>query len=218
MCFSEEASIRSLLAGLIGSGLCISLGTISDKTIGYFLGFVSLMQGIDYLLWRHQKCDMYNRIISVLGMVLNHLQPFVLGLVVLMLNPKNKYNKTIMTLMIIYLIVIIPYSYQFIKMKGTCTLKSENHDHLIWKWNNMPFAQIRYFTFLVVMTSIFILGLPNKMAGLGFALTGLFMYSSSLVVYPREVAGALWCYYTAYIPITYYVLRKLIPFSTELVK
>ena len=218
MCFSEEASIRSLLAGLIGSGLCISLGTISDKTIGYFLGFVSLMQGIDYLLWRHQKCDMYNRIISVLGMVLNHLQPFVLGLVVLMLNPKNKYNKTIMTLMIIYLIVIIPYSYQFIKMKGTCTLKSENHDHLIWKWNNMPFARVRYFTFLVVMTSIFILGLPNKMAGLGFALTGLFMYSSSLVVYPREVAGALWCYYTAYIPITYYVLRKLIPFSTELVE
>jgi hypothetical protein len=218
MCFSEEASIRSLLAGLIGSGLCISLGTISDKTIGYFLGFVSLMQGIDYLLWRHQKCDMYNRIISVLGMVLNHLQPFVLGLVVLMLNPKNKYNKTIMTLMILYLIVIIPYSYQFIKMKGTCTLKSENHDHLIWKWNNLPFSRIRYFTFLVVMTSIFILGLPNKMAGLGFALTGLFMYSSSLVVYPREVAGALWCYYTAYIPITYYVLRKLIPFSTELVK
>ena len=218
MCFSEEASIRSLIAGLIGSGLSISLGTISDKIIGYFLGFVSLMQGIDYLLWRHQKCDTYNRVISVLGMVLNHLQPFVLGIVVLMLSPKNKYNKTIMALMVFYLIVIIPYSYQFIKMKGTCTLKGENHDHLIWKWNNMPFARVRYFTFLVVMSSIFILGNPNKMAGLGFALCGLFMYSSSLVVYPREVAGALWCYYTAYIPITYYVLRKLIPFSTELVK
>ena len=218
MCFSEQASIRSLIAGLIGSGLSISLGTTSDKIIGYFLGFVSLMQGIDYLLWRHQKCDTYNRVISVLGMVLNHLQPFVLGIVVLMLSPKNKYNKTIMTLMVLYLIVIIPYSYQFIKMKGTCTLKGENHDHLIWKWNNMPFARVRYFTFLVVMSSIFILGNPNKMAGLGFALCGLFMYSSSLVVYPREVAGALWCYYTAYIPISYYVLRKLIPFSTELVK
>ena len=128
MCFSEQASIRSLLAGLIGSGLCVSLGTVSDKIVGYFLGFVSLMQGIDYLLWRHQKCDMYNRVISVLGMILNHLQPFVLGIVVLLLNPKNQYNKTIMSLMIIYLIVIVPYSYQFIKMKGSCTLKGENHD------------------------------------------------------------------------------------------
>ena len=218
MCFSEQASIRSLLAGLIGSGLCVSLGSVSDKIVGYFLGFVSLMQGIDYLLWRHQKCDMYNRVISVLGMILNHLQPFVLGLVVLLLNPKNPYNKTILTLMIIYLIVIVPYSYQFIKMKGTCTLKGENHDHLIWKWNSLPFARVRYFTFLVVMSAIFILGTPNKMVGTAFALCGIFMYSTSLIVYPREVAGALWCYYTAYIPITYYVLRKLIPFSHDLVK
>lgn len=218
MCFSEEASIRSLLAGLIGSGLCVSLGTVSDKIIGYFLGFVSLMQGIDYLLWRHQKCDMYNRVISVLGMILNHLQPFILGIVVLLLNPKNKYNKTIMTLMIIYLIVIVPYSYQFIKMKGSCTLKGENHDHLIWNWNRLPFASVRYFTFLVVMSAIFILGTPNKMAGIAFAMCGIVMYSTSLIVYPKEVAGALWCYYTAYIPITYYLLRKLIPFSTELVK
>ena len=218
MCFSEQASIRSLLAGLIGSGLCVSLGSVSDKIIGYFLGFVSLMQGIDYLLWRHQKCDMYNRVISVLGMILNHLQPFVLGIVVLLLNPKNEYNKTIMSLMIIYLIVIIPYSYQFIKMKGTCTLKGENHDHLIWNWNRLPFARVRYFTFLVVMSAIFILGTPNKMAGSAFAMCGLVMYSTSLIVYPKEVAGALWCYYTAYIPITYYVLRKLIPFSKDLVK
>lgn len=218
MCFSKDASIRSLLAGLIGSGLCVSLGSVTDKIVGYFLGFVSLMQGIDYLLWSHQKCDTYNRIISILGMVLNHLQPFMLGIVVLLLNPKNKYNKTILSLMIIYLIVIIPYSYQFIKTRGSCTLKGKNHDHLIWKWNGLPFARIRYFTFLVIMSAIFILGTPNKIAGISFALCGIFMYSTSLIFYPKEVAGALWCYYTAYIPITYYVLRKLIPFSKEFVK
>lgn len=218
MCFSADASLRSLFAGLIGSSLCISLGLNADKIIGYFLGFVSLMQGIDYLLWTHQKCDNYNRMISILGMILNHLQPFVLGLVVLFLNPKNEYFKTIITLMIIYLIVIIPYSYQFIKMRGACTIKGENHDHLIWKWNSLDFAQIRYFTFLVVMSSIFILGAKNKTMGVLFALCGIIMYSSSLVIYPKEVAGALWCYYTAFIPIVYFSLRKLIPFSSEFVK
>lgn len=218
MCFSPEASIRSLAAGLLGSLLCISLGTISDKIVGYFLGFVSLMQGIEYLLWKHQKCDMYNRIISILGMVLNHLQPFVLGVIVLLLNSKTKHYKSIVVLMIVYLIVIVPYSYQFIKLKGSCTIKGENHDHLIWKWNGMKFAQFRYFTFLFVMSAILVLGIPNRILGVLTALCGIVMYASSLIIYPREVAGALWCYYTAYLPILYYLVRKLIPFSNELVK
>ena len=218
MCFSEKASLRSLIVGLSGSILCVSLGANADKIIGYFLGFVSLMQGIDYLLWRHQKCDNYNRIVSVLGMVLNHLQPFVLGIVVLILNPKNEYFNTILSLMVVYLIVIIPYSYQFIKMRGTCTIKGENHDHLVWKWNSLEFSQIRYFTFLSVMTCLFVLGAKNKSVGLLFALTGIGMYTSSLIFYPKEVAGALWCYYTAFVPIVYVTLRKLIPNSTELVK
>ena len=215
MCFSPEASIRSLISGLFGSLLCISLGSVTDKIVGYFLGFVSLMQGIEYLLWKHQKCDNYNRIVSVLGMILNHLQPFILGVVVLLLNPKTTNYNIIVGLMILYLIVIIPYSYQFIKMKGTCTLKGENHEHLIWKWNNMDFAKIRYATFLFVLSAIFVLGVPNKIMGVLFALCGILMYASSLIVYPREVAGALWCYYTAFIPIFYFLFRKLIPFFSN---
>ena len=215
MCFSPEASIRSLISGLFGSLLCISLGSVTDKIVGYFLGFVSLMQGIEYLLWKHQKCDNYNRIVSVLGMILNHLQPFILGVVVLLLNPKTTNYNIIVGLMILYLIVIIPYSYQFIKMKGTCTLKGENHEHLIWKWNNMDFAKIRYATFLFVLSAIFVLGVPNKIMGVLFALCGILMYVSSLIVYPREVAGALWCYYTAFIPIFYFLFRKLIPFFSN---
>lgn len=217
MCFSAEASIRSLITGLLGSVLCVSLGQIPDKIIGYFLGFVSLMQGIDYLLWTHQKCDLYNRVITILGMLLNHLQPFVIGVVVLAVNPHNKDNNLIKLLMLIYLIVIIPYSYTFIQMKGGCSLKGENHKHIVWQWNKLPFTQIRYFTFLSTMTAILILGTPNKALGIVFAVSGLFMYITSLIVYPKEVAGALWCYYTAYVPIVYYLVRKLIPFSTELV-
>ena len=94
MCFSSEASIRSLTAGLLGSFLCVSLGTATDKIMGYFLGFVSLMQGIEYLLWKHQTCNHYNRAISILGMVLNHLRPVILGIVVLLLNPKTQKPKT----------------------------------------------------------------------------------------------------------------------------
>jgi hypothetical protein len=200
MCFSAEASIRSLLAGLTGSLLCISLGTTTDKIVGFFLGFVSLMQGIEYLLWRHQKCDNYNRFISVLGMVLNHLQPFILGLIVLLLNPKTANYRKIVTLMVFYLIVFIPYSYQFLKMKGTmCTIKGETNK------DEHDYSQFCYTVFLFVMCAIFILGIPNKSTGLRFAAVATITYTTSLIFYPREVAGALWCYYTAYIPFIYYL-------------
>ena len=73
MCFSKNASIVSFTIGIVGSILCITLGTATDKIVGYFLGYVSLMQGIEYLLWSHQICDNYNRVVSIIGMLLNNL-------------------------------------------------------------------------------------------------------------------------------------------------
>ena len=37
------------------------------------------MQGIEFLLWKHPVCDDYHKAVSVAGMILNHLQPVVLG-------------------------------------------------------------------------------------------------------------------------------------------
>ena len=36
MCFSKNASIASFSIGIVGAILCISLGTITDKIVGYF--------------------------------------------------------------------------------------------------------------------------------------------------------------------------------------
>lgn len=219
MCFSEESSIRSLSAGLFGAALCIFfLGSTTDKIVGLFLGFVSLMQGIEYLLWRHQKCDNYNRTISILGMVLNHLQPFVLGLVVLLVNKNLKNLQLIVGLMIIYAITIIPYSYNYIKMNGSCTLKSENNEHLYWKWNNLKYSKFVYLMFLIVITCILIFGIPNQRAGIIFAIVGVVMYSTSLLVYSDGVAGALWCYYTSFLPLIYFIIRIGFPATNKFMK
>lgn len=209
MCFSPEASIQSFTVGLIGAFLCVSLGSITDKIIGYFLGFVSLMQGVEYLLWKHQTCDDINRTLSILGMVLNHAQPLVLGFLILMLNPKVNYVKTIMTLMIIYSLVIIPYSMTYVREKK-CTLKSQEHGHLVWEWNNMKHARIRYFTFICVLCLIFILGMPNMIFGIIAALGTVISYMTSKIIYPSDVVGALWCYYVAFLPFLYFILRVIL--------
>lgn len=213
MCYSEKSSILSFSFGIIGSLLCVSLGSVADKIIGFFMFFVSFMQGIEYLLWRHQICDNYNKMISILGMMLNHLQPVVLGLLVILFNPKLSQLKLrwIYSFMAIYLLVIIPYSIQFLQDSNSlCTIKNKETTHLLWNWNNMKYHTFVYTVFLITFCALFLLGLPKLENGIRTSLVAVITYSTSLYFYPQKYNGAIWCYYVVFIPAIYYLLRKII--------
>jgi len=154
MCFSAEVSIITFLIGIVGAFLCIQLNTKVDKIIGYFYGFVALMQLIEYLLWMHQKCDNYNKFLSITGMLLNHLQPIVLGLLVLYFNKNNKNKWIIYLILSIYTIIIVPYSLQFIQSGDfDCTLKDDKQNsHLIWNWNGMNMSD---FVYIIIFRKMF---------------------------------------------------------------
>lgn len=215
MCYSKNASILSFTFGVVGSLLCVSLGTITDKIIGFFMLFVSLMQGIEFLLWKHQICDNYNKFISLLGMVLNHLQPIVLGLLVLLVNSKLSQIKQrwIHLFMGFYLIFIIPYSLQFLKdPRLYCTIKKDETAHLLWNWNNMKYHTFVYTVFLITFCALFLLGLPKLQYGIYASLVAVFTYCTSLYFYPQKYTGAIWCYYVVFLPVIYYLLRKSMVF------
>jgi hypothetical protein len=208
MCFSADVSLGTFMSGIIFSVLCFSLGTAEGKIIGVFFGFVIFMQLIEYLLWKHQYCDQYNKNLTISGMILNHLQPVVLFLAVILFNkniPSN--NLKIMILaVIIYAIAIIPYSLQFNKF---CTQKGkESNNHLVWKWNNMDHAGIVYIIFLVSMMIITFLGMPaHKVI---HTLVVLLSFVISAVIYGKqEVAGALWCFIAAFAPLVYFISQKI---------
>ena len=204
MCFSKNASIVSFTIGIVGSILCITLGTATDKIVGYFLGYVSLMQGIEYLLWSHQICDNYNRVVSIIGMLLNNMQPLVLGLIILYFNPKIRHITWFYFFMLLYLCVGIPYSLSFIKNKKVqCTIKNNNSHHLDWNWNIMNHYRLVYLIFIISECLICILGIPKPKYGWLCAFFILFTYLTSAYFYSSNV-GALWCYYTAFIPLIYY--------------
>jgi hypothetical protein len=210
MCFSAKSSIVSFFIGIIGSILCISLGSTSDKIVGYYLGFVALMQGIEYLLWRHQKCDNYNRFVSILGMILNHLQPFVLGLIILFFNQYLIHKKLILFILGFYLLIIIPYSIQFLfNKKSHCTIKN-TENHLSWKWNSMNYNSFIYFIFILTMCSLFILGFPTLKYGMYSSFLAILTYFTSAIFYSNHDTGALWCYYVVFLPFLYYLYRIFI--------
>jgi hypothetical protein len=209
MCFSKNASIASFSIGMIGALLCVSLGSITDKILGYFLGYVALMQGIEYLLWSHPKCDDYNRTISIMGMLLNNMQPVVFGLIVLLFNSKIRHIKFFYFIIVLYLCVGIPYSLSFINInnkRAQCTIKNKVTTHLNWNWNIMNYYQLVYIIFIIAFCIISILGLPNSRHGYIFAFCILFSYISSALIYSNNV-GAIWCYYTAFAPMLYYIMR-----------
>jgi hypothetical protein len=209
MCFSAEISIITFIVGIIGSLLCISLGKPVDKILGYFFIFVSLMQGIEYLLWNHQKCDNYNRFLSILGMVLNHLQPIVLGLLILYFN-KNVSTKIMYIIMFLYLCAIIPYSIQFLNNKNLeCTIKTTKNKHLLWNWNSMFFSNIIYPIFLLTLCLLIYFGL-NRYKFIAI-LVALISFGTSYFFYYKEgVMGSLWCFYILFITYIYYILNLLV--------
>jgi hypothetical protein len=209
MCFSSEVSLITFIIGIIGSYLCIQLGEVTDKIVGYLFGFIALMQLIEYLLWNHQKCDNYNKLLSISGMLLNHLQPVVLGFLVLFFNKNMKNRWIIYLILFIYLMVIIPYSLQFLRSgKFDCTLKSKKKSHhLIWKWNRLNGSKWAYILFTLSLALIAIFGLPDLKYGIIMSITIIFSFVTSFIIYPSEAIGALWCFYSVFIVIIYYLLR-----------
>jgi hypothetical protein len=203
----------TFLIGFIGSIFVYNSGSVTHKIFGTFLGFVSFMQLIEYLLWKHQTCDNYNRFLSITAMIINHLQPVVLGMAILFFNKKMTSSTIsyILGIMIIYLCVIIPYSMQFLRNKTLlCTIKNNKTQHLLWNWNHLPNSSIVYtYFFTLGMALLFLIGIPEKKMAIFSAFVCVFTYISSYFLYPKYFAGSLWCFYTAFIPAFYYMTIKL---------
>jgi hypothetical protein len=208
MCFSANVSLGTFITGIIFSILCFSLGTTEGKIIGLFFGFVIFMQLIEYLLWKHQYCDLINKKLTIAGMILNHLQPIVLFMSILLFNknisPKNL--RIMILVVLIYIIIIINYSLQF---KKVCTLKSkESNNHLVWKWNNMDNAGMVYIIFLVSMIILTYLGMPSNKIIYSFIILLTFVISK--IIYDKDqVTGAMWCFIAAFAPLVYFITQKI---------
>lgn len=211
MCFSPLASLSTFLIGIIGAILCLTLGTSTDKLVGLFFGFVSFMQGIEFALWENQECNTINKFFSILGMLLNHLQPIVLSILILLLN--NNLSKTtkqiIIISTIIYAIVITTYSIQFTDDDDGCTLKNE-YNHLEWEWNGMKYRAIVYIMFLFMLMMLFYIGTPDKNAGILLSVISLISYLISLFIYKhKKVVGSLWCLFASFTPVLWFGYKKI---------
>ena len=208
MCYSAEASFISLCIGLLGSIGVYTLNTMFDKIFALFLGYVSLMQGIELILWNNQKCDAFHKRISFLGMLLNLSQPLILAIIILLISNRNEFKLYIGVIIFLYSI----YGLYFIdsyKTELQCTNPRPNDPHLVWNWTILPRWWLDHLIYIITFSIISILGMPSLNQGLIFAggLTVSMVISS--IVYPRENMGSMWCFISALSPPLFYLYRKI---------
>jgi hypothetical protein len=209
MCYSAPVSLAAFICGLVFSILLVTTGTPTNTLYGLFFAFVSLMQGIEYLLWSHQTCDSFHKYLSIAGMLLNHAQPLVLIALSYAIFRRN--GPLLLILALVYATVFIPYSAQYLsteKLQCTTPASCEN-PHLLWNWNNLSGANTAYGVFIAVFVLTALFGFPSLADGWPFAIGAILTYGVSNILYPRESVGALWCFWVAFIPAVLYLRNML---------
>ena len=192
---------------MIGGLLCISINKPEYKIIGLFFMFVCLMQGIDYLAWSHQVCDDYNKTISKLAMIINHLQPVILCLL-LYIYSRDKFNENkhiILPLIAFYVVVVTIYSLSYTQ---GCILKDKSTNHLEYSWNSLNYSKLVYTLFLLCFV-VFGFFFPENSLGKSFSFYAILSYLISRIIYnDTPVVGNMWCFFAAFGPMLYYMYYK----------
>ena len=62
MCFSAEVSLMTFIIGTVGSFFVYNIGTPFDHIVGLYLGFTSLIQGIEFLICQMIPAETTNMI------------------------------------------------------------------------------------------------------------------------------------------------------------
>jgi hypothetical protein len=202
MCYSRDLSLASLSFGIFSSLLLITYGDnssiLTNKTIGYFFLFVSLMQLVEYFLWIDIDCTSgFNKIGSLLGPILNHLQPVVLLVIAsIFLEPKNLISYSIVIpANILYLFYVSFKYYQYVSEPKNLCVRTNSCSHLDWTWKK-DFNYLFYFAINFINIANFYSN-TNFMVSLGVSYLLLFI---SIFNFNQNV-GEFWCLMVTGVPL-----------------
>lgn len=205
MCFNAPVSLTTYVVGIIG---CIILLKKKYTPEAAFFFVVIQMQLIEYLLWKNQSCDNFNINITKLGIVINHMEPIIFWLAILMFSEK-KLPLWVNGLMGGYIIAAIIYTNNV--NNNSCTVVTpESSPHLYWKWTSGKYEYIFYTLFLLTLILLSIKGLKNGYH-MAFIITLAFIISFFIYGKNKSI-GTMWCFMAAFAPIIipYFYKIKLV--------
>jgi hypothetical protein len=197
MCFNQPVSIATYMVGMIGSIQLFQRGRIPEAI---FFALVIQMQLIEFFLWSNQPCTIphiANTRATQIGIILNHIQPFVLWFAIL--GYSSMELPTFVNVFMIGLsLFTIHYTIGVYRTTKCTTVTPESNPHLHWKWNEGNNSTIYYALFVLALVMLFAYGVPN---GKFTASLVVISYGISYYIYrDRHSVGALWCFAAAFAP------------------
>ena len=214
MCFDKETSITSLALGTITSYMLTQYGNkecdATNKIIGYFFMYVTLMQLVDYLIWSDLSCNNgLNKFAGYIGPLLNHLQPTVLFLLCNKYLKQSLYNVNNSNINKINIYANIAYVMYTMVMYSKYINKNQlcsglnGGKHISWAWKR----DFNYIIYQMMMLFNLVMFLQNKLLMISMIISYILFFIS--FKYYHTNIGELWCYFVIYVPLIILIGQKI---------
>jgi hypothetical protein len=196
MCYSPTVSVVTYIIGMTG---CLLLYQKQFYVESLFLAFVIQMQLIEYFMWNNQPCNSQNITITKYGIVLNHLQPFVLWFLVYLFHSKQL-NQSINIYMAVFGMITLFCIVKLLNNAECTTVTEFSKPYLYWSWNYYfyPYHNHYYVAFLLSFILLTVYG--TKSSHIFGLIVFLGFISSSLIYRHKRLTGSMWCWTGAFIP------------------
>ena len=209
MCYSKKLSLISFLFGIITSIGLISFGNkksfYSNLSIGIFYIFVSFMQLVEYFIWSDILCiNGLNNLGSLIGPLLNHLQPIVFFVLLYIFAKPNIIIpiNIIILCNILYAIYIIYKYYYYIQDKNNLCVRVNNKGHLTWTWNKNIIIFYLLIKFITIINYY-----QNTNIFISFIICYLFLLIS-IFKFQKNI-GEFWCLMVTGVPLIVLIIQKV---------
>ena len=216
MCFSAEVSLITYITGLFGCWLIYNNGM---KTEALFYAWVVHMQLVEFFLHilQDEKNDGLNKLITRVGIFINHAEPYVFYEGINMFENTDFINGVLMKIMMTLLFFpTVYYSRMIVRSdvkptKHGCVIKDPSspckNGKLFWNWNYDGNTEYYYPLFVFSLVLLSLCGLNGKRSNFNAAMV-VISYALSYYIYQKEKAvGSMWCFVSAFAP---YILMALV--------
>lgn len=214
MCYTVESSLVALVTGALGALALAWTGDPSEVILALLFLFVITMQFFDAIFWSTEKqvkqgdrgAYIINSFFTKAAMLYNHLQPLVLGGLIVYVTGSSLPVWSTFALLI-YGVVATLYTAR-VWTETTVTLEQPPaKPGLFWQWTKGEHYEKMYTAFMATIAILFVENLSGKATLLGLTLTAGTLFFSLERHGGKSDAGRWWCNYAAYIPLLYQIVR-----------
>lgn len=192
MCYSASSSFGTFFFVFLICCILWIRGSKLQKSLAIMLGFISLMQIIEGLLWLNIECDNINIFITSFIPILLFIQPIVI-IGTLYSFGTGLLSPFVYKILLGIALLLLPLYIDWFKDGiGKCTVIGKN-GHLVWPFTNTNSYSLAHIIYNILLMIGFAT-LNTEWYGIFYLIMGIIGYFKSRITYGHSW-GSIWCHF-----------------------